>query len=222
MTGDASRPVGSAEAVQRAVSALAVGRHALLLETTDAATARSLYMEVLSLCRGGELQGVTDVVPGERTVLVDGLDRSQAVGLGARRWVLPALAETPSETVWLDVVYDGEDLEEVSGKWGMDLDAAIGLHAGALYTVAFSGFAPGFAYMLGLPERFSLPRRLTPRARVPAGAVGVAGSYTGIYPRATPGGWNLIGHTDAVLWSLDRDPPALLVPGTRVRLRAVG
>ena len=89
-------------------------------------------------------------------------------------------------------------------------------------TVAFGGFAPGFGYLTGLPTELHVPRRATPRTRVPAGAVGLAGPFAGAYPRASPGGWQLVGRTDAVLFDVDRDPPALLVPGTRVRFRQVG
>jgi len=93
-------------------------------------------------------------------------------------------------------------------------------HTGTELVVAFCGFAPGFPYCTGLPERLAVPRLDSPRTRVPAGAVGLAGPFTGIYPTASPGGWRLIGHTDLVLWDTDRDPPATLVPGTRVRFVA--
>jgi KipI family sensor histidine kinase inhibitor len=84
-------------------------------------------------------------------------------------------------------------------------------------SVAFSGFAPGFGYLTGLPPDLHVPRRDTPRTRVPAGSLGLAGPYAGIYPRASPGGWQLIGRTELELWDAHRDPPALLAPGTRVR-----
>ena len=95
----------------------------------------------------------------------------------------------------------------------------IALHSGADYTVAFCGFMPGFAYMTGLPAALHLPRRATPRERVPVGAVAIAAEYAGVYPRESPGGWHLLGRTDAVLWDDGREPPALLPPGTRVRFR---
>lgn len=82
--------------------------------------------------------------------------------------------------------------------------------------MAFCGFAPGFGYLTGLPADRAVPRRATPRAAVPPGAVAVAGEYTGVYPRSSPGGWQLLGHTDLVLWDADREPPALLRPGARV------
>jgi KipI family sensor histidine kinase inhibitor len=102
----------------------------------------------------------------------------------------------------------------------MTRDEVVTTHTGTELVVAFCGFAPGFPYCTGLPERLAVPRLDAPRTRVPAGAVGLAGPFTGIYPTASPGGWRLIGHTDLVLWDTDRDPPATLVPGTRVRFVA--
>jgi KipI family sensor histidine kinase inhibitor len=90
-------------------------------------------------------------------------------------------------------------------------------HAGAEYVVGFIGFAPGFAYLTGLDERLHVPRRESPRTKVPAGAVAIADRFTAVYPRPSPGGWQLIGHTDVELWDVERDPPARLTPGTRVR-----
>ncbi len=94
------------------------------------------------------------------------------------------------------------------------------MHSGAGYTVRFCGFAPGFAYLDGLDPRLHVPRRDDPRTSIPAGSVAIAGEFAGVYPRASPGGWRLLGRTDASLWDVDRDPPALLTPGTRVRFRA--
>lgn len=135
--------------------------------------------------------------------------------------MLPPVPAAEGGLVELDVVYDGDDLPAVAQRWGLDVAAAAARHAAVTHTVAFCGFAPGFAYMSGLPGELAVPRRDTPRPRVPAGAVALAGTYTGIYPRPSPGGWQLIGHTDAWLWDADRDPPARLVPGTRVRFRAI-
>jgi KipI family sensor histidine kinase inhibitor len=96
------------------------------------------------------------------------------------------------------------------------------LHTGAVYTVAFTGFAPGFGYLTGLPEPLRQPRLSTPRTRVPPGSVGIAGEFTGVYPRVSPGGWRLIGRTTTVLFDPRADPPALLAPGDRVRFRSLG
>ncbi len=101
----------------------------------------------------------------------------------------------------------------------MTADELVARHSEPRYVVAFCGFAPGFAYLSGLDERLHVARRAEPRTRVPAGSVGIAGEFTGVYPRASPGGWRLLGRTDADLWNLARTPPALLVPGTRVRFR---
>ena len=121
----------------------------------------------------------------------------------------------------IDVVYDGADLAEVGRATGLGRVGVMAAHTGTPWRVAFTGFAPGFGYLTGGDPRLAVPRRATPRAEVPAGAVGLAGEFSGVYPRASPGGWQLIGSTDAVLWDAERDPPALLRPGTVVHFRAV-
>jgi KipI family sensor histidine kinase inhibitor len=162
------------------------------------------------------------VVPAARTVLVV-LDRppTDLDATALRR--LPVVDAGPAGAaplVTVPVVFDGPDLADVARLSGVrDVVAAL---TGVELTVAFSGFAPGFGYLTGLPEELHVPRRGTPRTRVPAGAVALAGPYAGIYPRSSPGGWQLVGRTDAVLFDVDRDPPALLVPGARVRFREVG
>jgi KipI family sensor histidine kinase inhibitor len=100
---------------------------------------------------------------------------------------------------------------------GLGVDEVVEAHTGTEWRVAFGGFAPGFAYLVGGDERLRVPRRDTPRTKVPAGAVGLAGEFSGVYPRASPGGWQLIGRTDLPMWDLDRDPPALLSAGATVR-----
>ena len=158
-----------------------------------------------------------DVVPAARTVLVDGLsglsvdDVVAAAGRAAARDADEgALVEVPT-------TYDGDDLDVVARHGGMTRDEVVATHTGTDFVVAFCGFAPGFAYLAGLPGDLAVPRLDSPRPRVPAGSVAVAGEYTGVYPRSSPGGWLLLGRTDLVLWDTDADPPALLVPGTRVR-----
>ena len=133
----------------------------------------------------------------------------------------PGTFETPrtEDVVEIPVRYDGPDLADVAAHWGVDEAEVARVHAGAEYRVAFCGFAPGFGYLTGLPRE--VPRRATPRTSVPAGSVALAGPYTGVYPRASPGGWQLIGTTDAVLWDHTRVPAALLAPGTRVRFTPV-
>ena len=99
----------------------------------------------------------------------------------------------------------------------MSRDAVVERHSATVYTVSFVGFAPGFAYLVDGDPRLEVPRRDSPRTKVPAGSVALAGTYSGIYPRSSPGGWQIIGTTDAVLWDVHRDPPALLRPGGIVR-----
>jgi KipI family sensor histidine kinase inhibitor len=123
----------------------------------------------------------------------------------------------PAPSVEIPVRYDGPDLDDVAALAGCRRDELIALHTGALYTAAFIGFAPGFAYLTGGDDRLVVPRRAAPRSAVPAGSVALAAGYCGIYPRESPGGWQLIGTTDAELWNTARAEPALLAPGTRVR-----
>jgi KipI family sensor histidine kinase inhibitor len=170
------------------------------------------------------MRGVLDIVPAARTVLLklDRPDRQAAIrGLLGRMKVAPGGAATTSaEPTVIDVVYDGADLAEVAELTGMTPVQVIAAHTADPWTVGFCGFAPGFAYLVGGDQRLAVPRRSEPRQSVPAGAVGLAGEFTGIYPRRSPGGWQLIGHTDAALWDIDRPDPALLTPGMRVQFRA--
>ena len=169
------------------------------------------------------LPGQTDVVPAARTVLVV-LDRLPGESDAAAVRALPlepAGRSEPRGRVDLPVVFDGPDLAEVAARTGRSVPALVAALTTADLTVAFGGFAPGFGYLTGLPPELHVPRRSTPRTRVPAGSVGLAGPFAGAYPRASPGGWQLVGRTDAVLFDVDRDPPALLTPGMRVRFREV-
>jgi len=187
-----------------------VGRRAVLVELDSLADAAALAGRL----RSAAPVGVEDVVCGLRTVLVRGCGDLRAAIAPS----LSSVADRPTsvpDVVRIPVVYDGDDLAEVAERCGVD-DVA-GLHAGATYTVAFCGFAPGFAYLTGLPTALQLPRRATPRPRVPAGSVAIAGELAAVYPTASPGGWHLLGRTDLTLFDVDRDPPALLSPGTVVR-----
>ena len=121
----------------------------------------------------------------------------------------------------LPVLYDGEDLAELAQRAGLPAQELARRHAAGRYRVAFVGFAPGFAYLSGLPGELASPRRTSPRPRVPAGSVAIGGAWTGIYPSASPGGWNLLGRTSAVLFDAAADPPSLLAPGDRVEFEAV-
>jgi KipI family sensor histidine kinase inhibitor len=169
---------------------------------------------------------VTDVVPAARTVLV----RFEPHLLATAREKLetflaaplpPAPSAAPGTTVTIEVRYDGPDLARVAALTALDAEQLVAAHTGRPWRVAFGGFAPGFAYLAGGDERLAVPRLETPRTEVPAGSVGLADGYSGIYPRPSPGGWHLIGRTTAVLWDVDREPPALLRPGWWVQFVAV-
>jgi KipI family sensor histidine kinase inhibitor len=170
------------------------------------------------------LPGVEEVVPAARTVLVvcvsEAAAERVAESLPTMETAPPAASPGATDEVVVDVVYDGPDVDTVAGEVGMSAAELVRRHADGHYVVAFCGFTPGFAYLTGLDPRLQVPRLADPRTRVPAGAVGIAGEFTGVYPRSSPGGWRLLGRSDAQLWDVDRDPPALLSPGTRVRFRA--
>jgi KipI family sensor histidine kinase inhibitor len=175
--------------------------------------------------REAALPGVLDIVPASRTVLLklDGPGHQSAVRRHLRTLRVAAdgvATAPPTEPMTIDVVYDGEDLPEVADLTGLSTAQVIDAHTATAWQVGFGGFAPGFAYLIGGDPRLAVPRRSEPRSAVPAGAVGLAGEFTGIYPRRSPGGWQLIGRTDAVLWDIDRPNPALLSPGMWVQFRA--
>jgi KipI family sensor histidine kinase inhibitor len=150
-------------------------------------------------------------------VLLDGVARPDVLAERLAGWSVAGSAPGDGPLVELPTVYDGADLADVAEHWGVSPAQAVRLHSGVEYRVAFCGFAPGFGYLTGLPAELALPRRATPRAAVPVGSVAVAGRYTGVYPSASPGGWQLLGRTGARLWDPAREPAALLAPGTRVR-----
>lgn len=166
------------------------------------------------------LPGVSDVVPAAATVLVSCVDADALAGAVARFGdVVPQHTGGAGDAVTIPVVYDGEDLDAVALASGLTVDEVVRLHTGAEYRVAFCGFAPGFGYLTGLPEALHLPRRPSPRTRVPAGAVAIAAEYAAVYPRPSPGGWHLLGATEHILFDPERRPPAVLQPGTSVRFR---
>jgi KipI family sensor histidine kinase inhibitor len=193
------------------------------VEDLDAVAA--LRAEIGRRRAGGWAPGLTDVVPAARTILLDGIDDPAAVARDIRSWSVPPVPGDVGPTIEIACVYDGPDLGDVARRWGVAEADVAGLHMSILHEVAFCGFGPGFAYLTGIgrlpvPGSRAVPRRTSPRTAVPAGSVAVAGPSTGIYPRPSPGGWNLIGRTDAVLWDPTRDVPALLAPGHRVRFVA--
>ena len=206
--------------VRSTVRARRVGEHGLLVECADAAEVAATH-ELLRT-RASEL-GAIEVVPAARTVLLDGLPDPDDVQALLSELEVPTQSEesAASDTlVEIATRYDGADLDEVARQWQVSTAEVVRIHQDCTFQVLFCGFAPGFAYCTGLPEGLSVRRRADPRPAVPAGSVALAGEYTSVYPSASPGGWQLIGTTEAVLWQPDRQPPALLAPGTRVRFVA--
>ena len=194
------------------------GRSALLLECVDGDEVEAWRRELWRRREEGALVAA-EIVPGARTVLLDGVPAGTAELLAS--WDAPdAAAIEEGPLVEIATTFDGEDLPDVAHRWGMTVEQAVDRLTGTAYVVAFCGFAPGFAYLRGLREEWSVPRLTAPRPRVPAGAVGLAGAYAGIYPSASPGGWRLVGRTADKLFDVRDQPPARLAPGTRVRLVA--
>lgn len=183
---------------------------AVLVEVDDAAAALSL-----ALWARAQDAPAGEVVPAARTVLFDDVTDADALAGLLEGWT-PGAAPV-GDLVEIPVEYDGADLADVAERWGTDAAGVVQRHTSLEFVAAFCGFAPGFAYLSGLPDELAVPRLDSPRTRVPAGAVALAGTWCAAYPSASPGGWRLIGRTDAVLWDATRVEPALLPPGTRVR-----
>lgn len=222
-----------------------VGAHALLLDCTtpadipEAALVEAWRSELWRRRERGDLIAV-EIVPAARTVLLDGLPDPTTTAQQLTRWASDVAAATtrPNQAtaeanananaededddaadVVVPVSFDGPDLPAVAEHWGWTPAVRQRLTS-TRFQVAFCGFAPGFPYLTGLPAELALPRLATPRPRVPAGSVALAGPYAGIYPGASPGGWQLVGRTDLVLFDVAADPPARLGPGTTVRMVA--
>lgn len=216
---DTSTPAG--------IRVLPAGTGALLVELPSGEHTEAFHAELLRRRARGELPAVREIVPGARTVLLDGIadrtpDGSARLARELVSWEVPPLRRDTGEAVEIPVVYDGPDLSDVAAAWGVTVADVPRIHAGTEFRVAFCGFAPGFGYLTGLPEHLHMPRRATPRTRVPAGALALAGAYTGVYPRPSPGGWQIIGRMPepGELWNPAREPAALLSPGARVRFVA--
>jgi KipI family sensor histidine kinase inhibitor len=199
------------------VRLLPCGRRAVLVELDDVLGFQAAVTEL-------DLAGVEELVPAARTLLVrfdptvTNADRLGAV----LREVSPVdRPVSASREVVIPVVYNGEDLAEVAAEAGLSVASVIERHSSGSYVSAFCGFAPGFAYLSGLDPRLHVSRRPSPRTRIPAGSVAIAGEYSAVYPSASPGGWRLLGRTDVPVWDVEREPPNLLPPGTRVRFEAV-
>jgi KipI family sensor histidine kinase inhibitor len=175
--------------------------------------------------RVAALPSVLDIVPAARTVLVklDGPRHQGVIRQHLRKMrVTPDEATPPARgaDVVIDVVYDGPDLAEVARHTGLTTAQVIDAHTATLWRVGFSGFAPGFAYLVEGDPRLRVPRTSDPRTSVPAGSVALAGEFSAIYPRHSLSDWRIIGHTDVVLWDIERPDPALLTQGMWVQFRA--
>ncbi|MDH6237762.1 5-oxoprolinase/urea amidolyase family protein [Cryobacterium sp. CG_9.6] len=195
-----------------------VGDRSVLVQLATLSEVLSLYETLAE----HPLEGQVDLVAAAETVLVSANTAAAAQRMPAVLRALDASVTSAADDtlVTIDVVYDGEDLDEVAELTGLGREGVIAAHTAGPWTAAFGGFAPGFAYLVG-DNQLLVPRRTTPRHIVPAGSVALADSYSAVYPRVSPGGWQLIGRTDSVMWSLDRDQPALVQPGNRVQFRAV-
>ncbi|UOE42663.1 5-oxoprolinase subunit B family protein [Agromyces larvae] len=209
------------------------GEHALLVECADLPEVLALH-DALAADRPA---GLVELVPAARTVLVV-IDPLRLPLESAERWIRRTVAgaaaaaaarggadapepASPAPLV-VPVVYDGPDLADTAASLGVSADDLVARHTSTPWRVAFIGFAPGFGYLVGDGWPFEVPRLASPRTRVPAGSVGLAGAFTGAYPRETPGGWRLIGRTDLALWDPSAPDPVLLVPGRPVRFERVG
>ncbi len=197
---------------------LPMGHRAVLVAELDADPA-AWALGVRAL----DVPGVVDVVPAAATVLIDCIDEPSLVGVRQRLGDVrvTSIDDVARPTLEIGVRYDGDDLDDVANQLSVDVDEVISIHTSVDYRVAFCGFAPGVAYLAGTDRRLHLPRRSSPRTVVAAGSVAVAAGYTAVYPRPSPGGWNLLGTTAMVMFDPERSPPALLEPGTAVRFVAL-
>jgi KipI family sensor histidine kinase inhibitor len=196
----------------------------VLVEVGSLDEVDAVRVAILAAAERGDLPGLVELVPAARTVLVsvqpggDGLARLREV-LATTELDRPP--ERGRREVRIPVRYDGPDLALAADTAGLSVPDLVELHSGAEYTVAFTGFAPGFGYLVGLPDALVQARLDHPRTSVPAGSVAIAGEFTGVYPRSSPGGWRLLGRTELELFDPNREPPALLVPGDRVRFEVL-
>lgn len=203
-----------------------VGERALLAEVAAPEDATAVYAVVRGTTGAGTegwsaLLGAAEVVPAARTVLFDDVTDLDRLAQRLLDLEVPATQHRDGPVVEVPTRYDGADLADVAREWDMTTADVVQTHTATDFVVAFCGFAPGFAYCTGLPAERAVSRLPTPRKRVPAGSVGLAGEFTGVYPTASPGGWRLLGRTDLTLWDPAAEQPATLAPGTRVRFVAV-
>ena len=195
---------------------LPVTHNALLVELADL----DQTLALLASLQRHPPHGVEELVPAARTILVQyraSTTRAETLVQDIAARSLTQGVERSDTLIEIPVQYDGEDLTEVAQILGITPEEVVRRHTRSEFTVAFTGFAPGFAYLSGGDPVLNVPRRSTPRTRVPAGSVALAGTFSGVYPKASPGGWQIIGTTPVPMWDLQRNPPALLQPGYRVR-----
>jgi KipI family sensor histidine kinase inhibitor len=194
-----------------------VGRSAVLLEVGGHDEVAAWYAELVRQRNAGDITAV-DIVPAARTVLLDGVPEPHKVAEKLENHEVPTSSERRrGPLVTVPTVYDGLDLGDIAERWNTTPEGVIRTHQEIEFEVAFCGFAPGFAYLTGLPPELRVPRLSEPRVSVPQGSVALADEYAAVYPAASPGGWRLLGRTDLVLFDLERDPPSTFQPGARVR-----
>lgn len=208
---------------ENAVRLLSAGDAAVLMEFPDTRHVGSVAAEL----RSSPPPGLVDLLPAERTILAvarPGTDLAAlrralaAVAAAATTQTAPAAGDpAPPRQVTVPVRYDGPDLADVARLTGRSEQDLIALHCTTVWRCEFIGFAPGFSYLASDDANLDVPRRREPRTSVPAGSVAIVGRYTAVYPRSSPGGWQLIGSTDVPMWDLSAQPPALVQPGMVVR-----
>lgn len=231
---------------------LPMGEEAVLIEVDDIGSVVVLHAALEKGVRAGAepWHAVQDMVPAARTILLVAPGCADLSALGNAAVTLAGELDEPGDisaaaqkagaahddadagadaaddadtrVVTIPVTYDGEDLDDIAAATGMTHEEIIEAHTGASWTVAFFGFAPGFAYLAGGDPRLRVPRRDDPRTSVPSGAVGLAGEFSAIYPRTSPGGWQLLGHTDQPMWDVTAEQPSRLQPGDQVRFVVAG
>jgi KipI family sensor histidine kinase inhibitor len=201
---------------------LRYGERAILLEVGSHLVADYAYA-IAEL----DLPEVADVVPAAETILIR-VHRASALGSVEFRLqgLEPSSApQSEQRTITIGATYDGPDLADVAAETGLSVEDVVALHSGALYRVQFCGFSPGYGYLTGLDPLLQLPRRSSPRTRVPKGSIAIAGAYSTVYPSASPGGWHLIGSTETQMFDPGRyehgESPSLLQPGLHVRFVAI-
>jgi KipI family sensor histidine kinase inhibitor len=193
------------------------GDHALLVELDDLDQVLGYYTALTA----APPADVVDIVPAARTVMVTTVGALEVLEQALKAVEPAAGSHAIGDLIEIPVVYDGEDLADVADLLGCTPEQVVERHTGDEWTVAFCGFAPGFGYLTGVGT-WDIPRRKSPRTKVPAGAVALAGEFSGVYPRESPGGWQLIGRTDVRIFDQEREPAALFHPGRRVRFVDAG